>query len=74
MEGEDMVFPIGLDGNYRISPEGAGFRGYWENPQLFYFEVFNIGVTSREVTFDDQNMQISIPEAELKVNCQVQNP
>jgi len=74
MEGSDMVLPIGLDGNYRVSPEGAGFRGYWEDTQSFYFEVFNIGVTSREVTFDGKNIQISIPEAGLKVTCQVQNP
>lgn len=74
MGGADSVFPIGLDGTYRLSPEGAGFRGYWEDTQSFYFEVFNIGVTSREVTFDGQNMQLSIPEAGLNVACQAQNP
>jgi hypothetical protein len=74
MDGTDMIWPIGLDGSYRLSPEGSGLRGYWENPQLFHFEIFNIGVMSHKVSFDGQNMRISIPEAGLKIACQVKNP
>jgi len=74
MGGTDMVFPIGLDGSYRLSSEGSGFRGYWENTQAFYFEAFNIGVISRQVVFDGQDLQISLPEAGLTVACQTQNP
>lgn len=74
MDGSDMVLPIGLDGNYRLSPEGAGFRGYWEEPQAFYFEEFNIGVVSHEVFFEGDSLEFSLPEAGLKIACQVQNP
>jgi CubicO group peptidase (beta-lactamase class C family) len=70
MDGTDMVLPIGLDGSYRLSAEGSGYRGYWEDPQVFYFEAFNIGVVNREVFFDGDGLQLSLPEAELMVACQ----
>ena len=72
--GMDTVFPIGLDGSYRLSPEGTGFRGYWEDAQTFQFIVFNIGVVNRQVVFDGDSLEISIPEAGLTVACQVQEP
>jgi hypothetical protein len=74
MGGTDMVLPIGLDGSYRLSSEGSGFRGYWEDTQAFHFEAFNIGVISRQIVFDGQDLQISLPEAGLSVACQTQNP
>jgi len=70
MAGVDMILPVGLDGNYRLSPEGSGFRGYWEDAQTFYFEAFNIGVVSRQVVFDGQGLQLSLPEAGLTITCQ----
>jgi len=72
--GNDMVLPIGLDGSYRLSPEGSGFRGYWEDAQSFTFENFNIGVVSRQVIFDGESLQITLPEAGLTVTCRAQNP
>ncbi len=69
----EMTLPVGLDGNFRLSAEGAGFRGYWLDAQTFYFEIFNIGVVSRQLAFEDQDLQISLPEAELTVACTAQN-
>lgn len=72
MEGTDMVLPIGLDGRYRLSAEGTGFRGYWEEPQVFHFEAFDIGVVSRQAHFDGDRLELSLPEADLTVSCQAQ--
>jgi len=73
MGGTDMILPIGLDGSYRLSPEGSGFRGYWEDAQNFYFENFNIGVVSRQVHIDGDSLELSLPEAELTITCQAQD-
>jgi hypothetical protein len=59
----ENVYPIGLDGGYRLSPEGSGFRAYWEDAQTFLLENFNIGVVSRRVVFDGDNLDISLSEA-----------
>jgi hypothetical protein len=74
MGGMDMVCPIGLDGSYRQSSEGTGFRGYWKDAQTFQFEAFDIGVLSRQMLFDDNRLEINLPEAKLTVACQAQNP
>lgn len=71
--GIDTTFIIGVDGTYRMSPEGTGFRGYWKDAQTFYFDVFNIGVVSREVVFNGQDIQVSLPEAALTITCQAQD-
>ncbi|HLO31375.1 MAG TPA: serine hydrolase [Anaerolineales bacterium] len=72
MDGTDMVLPIGLDGSFRISPEGAGFRGYWKDARTFQFDVFNIGVLTRQVLLDGDRLEFSLPEAGLTVPCQAQ--
>ncbi len=73
MGGADMVLPIGLDGSYRVSSQGAGYRGYWEDARTFQFQAFDIGLLSRQVVFDGDSLAISLPEAELTVACRVQN-
>jgi CubicO group peptidase (beta-lactamase class C family) len=74
MAGADFVLPIGLDGRYRQNSEGWGYRGYWEDAHTFHFEGFDIGLLNRQVLFDGDELQISLPEAELRVVCQVQEP
>jgi CubicO group peptidase (beta-lactamase class C family) len=74
MGGVNMILPIGLDGHYRLSPEGAGFRGYWEDTQTFQFESFDIGLRTKQVHFVGDGLEISLPEAGLIVACQIQNP
>jgi hypothetical protein len=51
MDGTDLVLPIGLDGSYHLSPQGAGYRGYWEDGQTFQFEAFDIGPFHRQPGF-----------------------
>jgi CubicO group peptidase (beta-lactamase class C family) len=74
MGSTDMILPIGLDGNYRLSPEGSGFRGHWEDTQTFRFEAFDIGLLRRQVVFNGDNLEISLSEAGLTVACQIQHP
>jgi CubicO group peptidase (beta-lactamase class C family) len=73
LNGEDMVLTISTDGNYHISPEGTGFRGFWEDTKTFQFNVFNIGVENRKMVFNEDKLEFSIPEADLMVICQMQN-
>jgi CubicO group peptidase (beta-lactamase class C family) len=72
--GADQTWPIGLDGNYRMSDLGTGFRGSWVDEHTFQFVVFNIGVVSRTMVFDDSTLQVTAPEANITIACQVQNP
>ena len=70
----EYTWPIGLDGHYRISPEGAGMRGYWKDSQTFLLETFDIGIVNRQLEVDGDRLVFSLPDAELKIACQVQNP
>jgi CubicO group peptidase (beta-lactamase class C family) len=66
----DYVWPIGLDGTYRISPQGAGMRGYWQDSQTFLLETFDIGVVNRQMKVNGDHLQFSLPDAGLTVSCQ----
>jgi CubicO group peptidase (beta-lactamase class C family) len=70
----DVVWPIGLDGKFRLSPAGEGLRGYWKDAQTFIFEVFDIGLLTRQLIFKGDTLEVSIPEAGLTLKCQFQNP
>ncbi len=74
LAGVDTVLPIGLDGRYRLAGDGTGYRGYWEDAHTFQLEAFDIGLLSRKVVLDGNRLEVSIPEAELTVACQMQNP
>ena len=56
------------------SPEGTGRRGYWLDAQTFVLELFDIGQLTRRLHFDCGGLQVTIPEAELTFECQVQAP
>jgi hypothetical protein len=74
MDGVDMSWAIGLGGSYRLAPDGMASRGYWEDDHTFDLEQFDIGVLSRQVVFDGEELQISLPEADLRVSCQAPGP
>jgi hypothetical protein len=71
---QDVVWPIGLDGQYRISPEGQGVRGQWRDAQTFVLDVFDIGQLTREVKFETGRLIVTIPEVDMTIKCQAQNP
>lgn len=72
--GVDQSWLIGLDGHYRLAPDWTGYRGFWEDDHTFHFEAFDIGLLIRQVVFNGDGMQVSLPEAGVIVNCRVQNP
>lgn len=74
MGGVDTAWPIGLDGAYRFTPEGTGVRGFWEDERTFQFIVFDVGVLTRQVLFEEDHLQIVLPEADLTIACRVENP
>lgn len=72
--GQDVVWPIGLDGHYRISPEGQGVQGQWKDDRTFVLDVFDIGQVTREIRFEKENLSVTIPEVDMTIKCQAQNP
>jgi CubicO group peptidase (beta-lactamase class C family) len=74
LEGVDVIWPIGLDGKYRISPIGQGLRGYWADTQTLVIEVFEDGLSTRWLRFEDDRVEISSPELGLRFEGQTENP
>jgi CubicO group peptidase (beta-lactamase class C family) len=71
-EGVDVIWPIGLDGKYRLAPRGQAARGYWADTQTFVFEVFEDGVSTFRLHFEADRVLIDSPG--LKFEGQVKNP
>jgi hypothetical protein len=51
-----------------------GRRGYWLDAQTFVLELFDIGQLTRRLHFNSEGLQVTIPEAELPIDCLVQAP
>ncbi len=52
---------IGLDGTFRQFGDGMAARGYWEDPQTFIIETFDIGTTTYRMHFDGDRLLLSSP-------------
>ncbi|NTU62776.1 MAG: hypothetical protein HGB05_05080, partial [Chloroflexi bacterium] len=74
LEGADVVWPIGLDGKYRMAPSGQGLRGYWADPETFVFELFEGGVSTFRLHFEDDRLEMRSPERGLKLEGQIESP
>jgi CubicO group peptidase (beta-lactamase class C family) len=74
LEGVDEIWPIGLDGKYRLSPDGQGLRGYWADPETFVFEIFDIGQNTYQLRFEDDRVVITSPELGTEFEGQRENP
>jgi CubicO group peptidase (beta-lactamase class C family) len=74
LEGLDVIWPIGLEGAFRLSPIGQGLRGYWNDPQTFVIEVFEDGLSTRWLQFEDDRVEISSPELGLGFEGQTADP
>ena len=74
ISGVDIDWLIGLDGTYRFTPEGSAVRGGWEDERTFKFIVFDVGVLTRQVTFQDDSLQLFMPEIDLLIECQEEIP
>lgn len=62
IQGEDAIWTIGLNGEYGLSSEGQGLRGYWSDSQTFVIDVFHFGLTTRQLRFDDDRIEVSSSE------------
>ncbi len=62
LQGHEQVWPVGLDGSYRLGPDGQGLRGYWADRETFALEIFQEGLTVRRLRFEDDRVEINFPE------------
>ena len=69
---KEVTWKIGLDGQYRQSPEGSLQRGYWKDAQTFVIEVFDVGMDNRTFTFTDE--RVLVDASGLTIEGKMQNP
>jgi CubicO group peptidase (beta-lactamase class C family) len=72
--GRDVVWPIGLDGRYRLAPDGQGLRGYWTEPQTLVIEVFEEGLSTLRLHFEGDRVEISSPALGLQFEGRIEGP
>jgi len=63
-----------LDGKYRLSSDGLGLRGYWADPQTFIIEIFQVGLSTLRLHFEDDRVVLDVPELGIKSEGQQENP
>jgi hypothetical protein len=68
------TWPIGLDGVYRLLPDGSARRGGWVNPQTFAFEVVDVDTRTYRVSFEGEGVVIESPEVGIRVEGKQENP
>jgi CubicO group peptidase (beta-lactamase class C family) len=73
-QGNDEIWPIGLDGKYRLLYDGRCLRGYWADPQTFVVEIFDVGQSTLQLHFEDDRVEVSPPGAGSSFEGQVGNP
>jgi CubicO group peptidase (beta-lactamase class C family) len=74
LEGRDVIWPIGLDGKYRLAPTGQGLRGSWADLQTFVIELFEDGLSTLRLRFEEDRVEISSPQLESKLEGNIQDP
>lgn len=74
MNNQDVFWPVGLDGKYRLAADGQAQSGFWMDEQTFVLNVFDVGQLTRSLHFDGDNLEVGIPEIGLTIACQDQQP
>jgi hypothetical protein len=74
MNGQDIFWPVGLDGKYRMATDGQATSGFWEDKETFVLNIFDIGQLTRKLIFTESNLEISIPEVQINIACRLQTP
>lgn len=72
--GQEVFWPVGLDGKYRLAADGQAQTGYWADSDTFILQIFDIGQLTRSLSFVGDTLQITIPEIETSLECHTQNP
>ncbi len=65
-QGGDLVMNIGLDNQYRLSTDGSQMRGYWQDPQTFVIEKFDVGLNDIRCSFSGDGLVVDIEGQQLK--------
>lgn len=72
LEGQDVIWPVGLDGNYRLEPNGLALRGYWSDQQTFELEVFESSLNVYIMHFEED--KVVLETSVMKIEGTEQNP
>ncbi len=70
----DTSWSIGTQGKFHVMPDGQMGRGYWQEAQTFVMEIFDVGLQTRLFHFDGNQLEITLPELDMTITCQAQNP
>jgi hypothetical protein len=49
-------------------------RGYWADPQTLVIKVFEDGLSTRRLRFEEDRVEISSPELGLRFEGRIENP
>jgi len=74
VQGQDILWTIGLDGHHRIIADGDALVGYWEDEHTFHLEVFDVGTQVYQVQFEGTRAQVIIEGADLSISCRTATP
>jgi CubicO group peptidase (beta-lactamase class C family) len=72
--GQEVFWPVGLDGKYQLAADGQAQTGYWADAGTFVLEIFDIGQLTRILSFAGNTLQVTIPEIEINLECHIQYP
>jgi CubicO group peptidase (beta-lactamase class C family) len=72
MNGQDVFWPVGLDGKYEQAADGQESSGYWVDESTFVLNIFDVGQLTRSFHFAGENLEIIIPESGLTLSCLAQ--
>jgi CubicO group peptidase (beta-lactamase class C family) len=72
IQGQDVTWPVGLDGKYRVEPDGRALRGYWPDDNTFNLEIFESGLRVYKLHFENDRMILET--SVMKLEGKVENP
>jgi hypothetical protein len=67
--GQELVWKVGLDGHYRVTPDGDAFLAYWEDANTLHLQIFDIGTQVFQARFQGDSVQVINNEADLTISC-----
>lgn len=68
--GKPVSWEVGLDGSYRLTDDGDALIGYWQSPDTFRLEIFDIGTQVFLIRFEGEALEVSAEGADLVINCE----
>ena len=72
LQSGKQVWPIGLDGKFRLNSDAQAARGYWADPQTFIMDVF--GEKTYQFRFTEDRLVFGLPGAPGGYEARQQTP